>query len=117
MNRDNQGRFSSFKRKVKNLVSQVLYFTFVCALLLSAVVGIAAFIQYKAGNYEYRASAHVATTTPQTLDTRWEENYKRDVELEMNRSGFKNEIETYARKQAEMNVKRAYITKLEQHTK
>lgn len=59
----------------------------------------------------------VATTTPQTLDQRWNANFEKDVELEMQRQGFKDEIAAYARMVAENNVKQAYITEIQKHIK
>lgn len=114
MNRDSKGRFSSFVRKVKNFIKTVIIYGLVIS---SIVAGIYGFVYYKY-NYSERASAtitqKVPTTTPPTLDQRWEENYKKDVELEMQRSGFKKEIEEYARQIAESRVRQAYMTKIEQ---
>lgn len=107
MNRDSKGRFSGVES---------LKVLFVICILIAIVLTVK-FLNEKANAAMTETVTPATATSTPSLDQRWEENYKHDVELEMQRPGFKAEMEIYARTTAEFNVRNAYVTKLQQKIK
>ncbi|HYF04594.1 MAG TPA: hypothetical protein VEA59_00315 [Patescibacteria group bacterium] len=108
------GIISRMWQALVNAVMFTLKFVFWSAVIVALVWATVSAVRYHTGNYAERATAEAI---PMSLDERWEANFKRDVELEMQREGFKAQVEKYATQLAEANVRNAYITKLEQKLK
>lgn len=60
--REFNGKFTSFKRMIKNFIIRVVKFIIISGLIVSAVVAFIYYVKYKMGNYE--ADAYTASSTP-----------------------------------------------------
>ncbi len=105
------GRFTSFKKQVKEVMFKLFVFTTVAGFVFTGIFIFAKTKELKAVENKVEISA------PKNLDQTFDAQFEENVKSEINRPGFKAQMELYARKQAEHNVMQAYMTKLEQKIK